>query len=111
MRKSVKWGLVAHTVALFLFVTTRVAMDQYAVSADYIDNRGFSGSGRSFPGPLGYDSVHFTIGPFIYVYFGTFPLNQWLADGLMVSSILKPTAWMSYTVHSTSYIVAMSFFL
>ena len=111
-RKSVKWGLAAHTTALFLFLTARITIDQYTASTEYIDNRDFSDADELFPpGPIGYDVALFTIGPFGNVYPALFPLNQWLADGLLVSSILKSAGWMSYMVHASSYIVATSFFL
>ena len=84
-RKSVKLGLVAHATALFLFLTTRIVVNQYTVSTDYIDNRGFPGTDKVPPGPTGYNSIHFTSGPFLNVYSVIFPLSQWLADGLFVS--------------------------
>ena len=109
--KGVRWWLVAHTVALFLFSTAGFTMNRYIVSTEYIDNRDFPGTNGMPPGPIGYENTRFNIGPFEDVYTVMFPLNQWLADGLLVSSILKSAAWVSYVVHSSSYIVAISFFL
>ena len=97
MRKSVKWGLAAHTAALFAFSTTRTIIDQYAISNEYVNNRDFFGGDQFPPGPLGYDFSHFSTGPFGNIYYALFPLNQWLADGLFVSSISKSVACMTYT--------------
>lgn len=87
MRKSVKWGLVAHTTALFLFLTMGAMMAQCAVFIEYLDNLDFPGTDKAPPGPIGYTSVHSTAGFPVYVYSVVFPLSQWLADGLLVSSI------------------------
>jgi len=62
-------------------------MDLDLLSISFIDNRDFPGvKGVFYPGPAGYREV---------VYFkainvipnATFPLNNWLADGLLVSSL------------------------
>ena len=84
-RGAVKWGLVAHTIAMFSSVTvyTGISLDIHSYS--YIDI-------REFPN-----------GPLLYQLTGTpvwanavpsvaFSLNQWLADGLLVSSALYSVA-------------------
>ena len=91
MRKSVKWGLVAHTVALFFFFTTGFMTNRYIVFTEYIDNRDFPGNDEFPPGPIGYESG-FAVGPFVPVYSAMFPLSQWLGDALLVSSILRSAA-------------------
>lgn len=84
---GVKWSLVLFTVVMFLLVTVHTAMDLDLLSVSFIDNRNFPGvEGVLYPGPAGYREV---------VYFkainvipnATFPLNNWLADGLLVSSL------------------------
>ena len=86
-------------------------MVQYTMSTEYVGNRGFPGTDDFPPGPIGYDCIYFTIGPFKNVYSVMFPLSQWLADGLVVGLVLKSATWMSHMVHSSSYTVAISFFL
>ena len=82
---GIRWGLVAHTVAMFSFVTISTAMNLDIQSFSYIDNREFPGNGGMPPGPLGYQflihSKATSVVPSIM-----FILNQWLADGLLVSS-------------------------
>jgi len=83
--EGVKWGLVLFTLVMFSLVTVHTAMDLDLLSVSFIDNRNFPGvQGLLYPGPAGYREV---------VYFkainvipnATFPLNNWLADGLLVS--------------------------
>ena len=84
---GIKWGLVAHTVAMFSSATVYTAMNLDLQSISYIDNRDFTGDGVLFPGPLGYqffiNSNAITITADVM-----FSLNGWLADGLLVSSAL-----------------------
>ena len=85
---DIKWGLVAHTVAMWSFATIYTAVNLDIQSISSIDNRGFPGDGGLFPGPLGYqlfiNSKPITITPDIFIF-----LNGWLADGLLASSILN----------------------
>ena len=78
-RGGVKWGLVAHTAAMFSFVSiyTAVSLDLQPIS--YINNREFPA------GPLLYQFFVSTKGVNIIPNI-MYPLNQWLADGLLVSS-------------------------
>lgn len=104
-RKGVKWGLVAHTMAMFSFVTINTAMSLYVFPVSYINYRHFSGH-RGLPtGPFGYQ---------LYIYpkpISTIPtlmffLNNWLADGLLVRSNLTATVGMSDVAFSSSSTVA-----
>ena len=84
MKKSVKWGLAAHTVATFLFITISCGIEGAKSSSDYIDNRGYPDVNNS--GPLGHmdyndASTSSTVGHL------SVPLNQWFIDGLLVSAI------------------------
>lgn len=84
MKAGIRWVLVAHAVTMFLFITIPVTMNVKTQLVDpYINNREFPGGGASPPGPLGY--VYFTyfdgINKFPKI---MFPLNQWLADGLLL---------------------------
>ena len=71
----------------------------------YVDGRGFSGDDEYSPGPIGYsgfsgfkaiDTVQITM----------FPLNQWLSDGLLVSSISDLAVWVFDLIRSSSCTVA-----
>ena len=83
MRRGTKWAFVSHTVAMFSFLSIPIGIDLHNLSILYINNRGFSGNNESPPGPLGYDEVPAT-SAIDAVFNIMFPLNQWLADGLLV---------------------------
>ena len=83
-RGGIKWGLMAHTAAMFLFVTVYTTMNLDIVSVSCIDYREFPGDNTP-PGPFGYTIFHFFVlnnVPTIMFF-----LNNWLADGLLVSSV------------------------
>ena len=84
------WWLVAHATAMFSIVTLfNAASFDYLVTS-YIDNRGFPGDGGILPpGPFGYQ-LHINLSPVTIVPVVAFSLNQWLADGLLVSSVPSP---------------------
>lgn len=103
---GIKWGLVAHTVAMFSFATINSAMTLDIQSISYIDNREFSGGDYvSLPGPFGYQFFIFSEAingvPNIMFF-----LNQWLADGLLVSSVPKSIIQVSDVSYSSSSTVA-----
>ena len=83
-RKAVRWGLVAYTMASFAFVTIFTALNLDVQSISYIDNREFPGNDELPPGPLGYQyliySKAISVAPNLM-----FLMNNWLADGLLVS--------------------------
>lgn len=80
-RGGVKWGLVAHTAAMFSVLTVDAAISFDVQSLSYIDNREAPG------GPEGYlwltlsDAI--TIVPHVMFY-----LNTCLTDGFLVGSQL-----------------------
>jgi hypothetical protein len=86
--KGIKWGLVAHTLTMFSFLTIGFAINRNVFSNSYIDSREFPGANGLFPGPIGYqafaNSTHKVTSIISTI---LFPFNQWLADGLLVSSI------------------------
>ena len=84
-RGGSKWGLVAHTVALFSIATISVATGLYVLSASYIDGREFPGARGLTPGPFGYELLpKFTA--ISIVSNSVVQVNQWLVDGLLVGS-------------------------
>jgi len=85
-RGGVKWGLVAHTVAMFSFVTIYISMTLHIQSISFIDNREFSGTsddGAKPPGPLGYQWLIYSM-PVATVPTSMIVLNNWLTDGLLL---------------------------
>ena len=92
--KSIKWGLVCYTTAMFSLATVLTGMDFNIRSICYIDNRDFPGAeGIIPPGPFGYPLIiaHSTLDVTPNV---TFTLCNWLADGLLVSSLFDVAfAW------------------
>ena len=87
-----QWGLVAHTVATFLFVTIFAILDLHVLSISYVDNREFPGLGSTIPaGPFG-ESVSNTIRIVPNI---IFILNSWLTESLLVSFVSKPVAQVS----------------
>lgn len=96
MRGGIKWGLVAHTLAMFSLVTISVAMNCDIQSISYIEDRKFPGNagGRPTPGPLGYQSFIYakaiSVVPNV-----AFQLNNWLADGLLL--------YRCYLIYSRNY--------
>ena len=86
IRRDVKWGLVAHTVAMFSFLTIPTAIYLRESSSFYVDNRNFPGDYDHPPGPVGYSGLS-SFKAIDLVVYTMFPMNQWLSDGLLVSSI------------------------
>ena len=89
--ERIKWGLVFYTVAIFSVVTVQTAMNLDITSIAYIDNRNFPGiEGELPPGPYGYEmfmaAEALNVIPNVM-----FLLNDWLADGIMVSSLFDAT--------------------
>ena len=78
---------MVHTMAMFSIVTIYTAVTLNIQSVSYVDNRGFPGvDGVLPPGPLGYQYLTHSkaIGVVPTV---MFLLNNWLADGLLVSPV------------------------
>ena len=84
--ERVKWGLVSYTAIMFALVTIETATNLDVQSASSIDNREFPGIDDLIPpGSYGYQLFispeALSIIPNVM-----FLLNNWLADGLLVSS-------------------------
>ena len=108
-KKVIKWGLVTHIVAMFSFVTISCAMNRTILSIAYIDNREFSGVGFYPSGPIEYLTFAQPGAVLSIISFLWFPINQWLADGLLVGSASNPVAQVSDVDRPFSCIVVMSF--
>ena len=110
--EGIKWGLVSYTVVMFSVATVLTGMDINVLSIAHIDNRDFPGvDGLYLPGPYGYyESIYFK--PINLIPTAAFVLNNWLADGLLVGSLLtiRSTAQATNSSSSSS-IVAMWFTL
>ena len=98
---QIKWGLVAHTAAMFTVATIGTAMGLTHQSNSYINNRYFPGSDELPPGPIGYKDLVFSKAISVIPNF-MFLANQWLADALLVSSALRLVARMFNMNHSSS---------
>ena len=111
IRGGVKLALVFHTVAMFTFLTIPIGIRTSTLPVDFIDNREYPGSGEFPPGPIGYD-YHLSIKATTTAVFKTmFPLNQWLADGLLVRPVSGSAHQMINRDDCSSYTVAMLFIL
>ena len=83
----IKWGLVFYTTVMFLLVTVFSALNLKIPSISYIDNRGFPGvQGVLPPRVYGYKLTIVHEAPKI-ISTTMSTLNNWLADGLLVSSL------------------------
>ena len=115
-RRSVKWGLIAHTTTMFLFVTIYTATTLDILSITHIDNRNFPGvNGVLPPGPVGYGLFALS-NPIGIVPAVMFLLNNWLADGLLVSFAPNSDVWMPNNMvllqlHRCSVIYAMKYWV
>ena len=80
--EGIKWGVVIYTVIMFSLVTVYTATKDHILSICYIDNRDFPDGG-----PWGYHESNSYTAIFIIAR-AAFNLNNWLADGLLVSSLI-----------------------
>ena len=83
-RMRIRWGLVVYTAVMFSFATIFTAMTFEVQSISYVDNRKFPGSRVFSPGPIGYQYL-VSSGASSVIANLVFTLNQWLADGFLVS--------------------------
>ena len=90
-QRGVKWPLVAHTVAMFSFVTVSVVTGLYVAFLVFIENREFP----SASGFFGYNDL-LTPTPIGVVSNTPFFLNGLLADGLLVWPASNPVYQVAY---------------
>ena len=77
---GINWGLVSYTVIMFSLATVYTATKAHILSICYIDNRNFLDDG-----PWGYhESMSYSA--IFVISRAAFNLNNWSADGLLVSS-------------------------
>ena len=107
-REGVRWGLVAYTVLVFSFVTVFAAMSLDLQSVSYIDNREFPGTDALPSGPYGYEGTVYAkainLVPNLM-----FLLNNWLADGVLVSSASDSVTWVPDISYPSSFTVVVLF--
>lgn len=104
-----KWAPVVYTILMFAFVTIFTAMNLDVQSISYIDNREYPGEGNTIPpGPLGYQYLVYSRAISVVPNL-MFLLNNWLADGLLVSFSPVPHTQETDACLSRSSIVAISF--
>ena len=107
-RGGVRWGLVVHTVAMFLCVTIYTAATLDTQSISYVEDRRFPGVDGWPPGSLGYQFFVYSE-PITVVPSVMFTLNQLLADGLLVSPTFSSIPRAPDAGRSPSSIVVTSF--
>ena len=80
---GIKWGLVVHTVAMFLVATAYIVMTTHIQFMSFVENRQFQASTNGMPGPVEYQffihSKAIVIAPATFLLF-----NNWLSSGLLV---------------------------
>ena len=105
-RERVKWGLVCYTGLVFAVATVITGTGLNLGSISFVDNRDYPGSGDEIaPGPIGYQiSIYQTALSLVPSLM--FFLNYWLADGLLVGSLLglRPPIYVSDTSPSSSIV-------
>jgi hypothetical protein len=82
----IRWLLVAHAATMFSFVTVNTAMSLYLEGLSYVDKRNYPGYEGLPPGPFGY-ILNIYSEPISVIPTLMFYLNNWLADGLLVSAL------------------------
>ena len=81
---------MVHNAAMFSIVTICTVVNLDVQSISYVDSREFPGVDGVFPsGPIGYQGFIHSKG-ISFVATIMFILNNWSADGLLVSSVLDP---------------------
>ena len=84
MEGGFKWWLVIHVAAMFSIVTVTIGMGLNLTSTAYITSREFPGNGEPAPGPMGYKYLIYSTALSV-IPNNLLQVNQWLADGLLVS--------------------------
>ena len=107
-RGGIKWGFVVHTALMFSIVTAYNADNLALQSLSYINNREYPGDNDGYPGPFNYQYIIYNK-PIAVVPAIMFILNYWLADGLLVSSVLNPVGQVYNASCSSSSIIAVFF--
>ena len=102
---GIKWLLMAHTVAIFLFVTIFTAINLHLLSISYIDYRDIQGNIEA-PGPLGYLQITYST-PTGIISTIMFLLNNLLVDGLLVRFVFNQLTRPSNVDFAFSSIVAI----
>lgn len=94
-QEGIRRGLVVHTVAMFALFTIPCMIEVHLKRTAFIDNRDCPGTDQyPYPGPSAY-GVILNSEPITIAYVVMFPLNQWLADGLLL--------YRCYLIYSMNY--------
>jgi len=81
--KCIKWGLASYATVMFSLATVYVATNAYTLSNSYVDNRDFPGGPYVYQNAIAHEAIS-------VVPRTAFRLNNWSADGLLVSSPSRP---------------------
>ena len=104
-RGGIKWGLVAHTAAMFSVLTVNAAISLNIEPISYINNREFPGDDFFPPGPSGYQYLTYATAVSVVSSVMSFMIPC-LADAFLVSSALNRTH-VPFQSNSCRSIVAM----
>ena len=108
-RRSIKWPLVAHAVAMFSILAVSAVIYINARLVSYIDNQRFTGdNGLEFPGPLLSRDYIYSQANSVVLNITIF-LNACLADGLLVRSAFNSVPQAPDTGYSSRYVGVMLF--
>jgi hypothetical protein len=105
MKPGIKWGLVAHTVTMFVVLTMSVVINLGSVPPSWIDYRYYPGNDETFPGPVGYQVITWD-GAINVVARVLLPFGQFLVDGLLVGPATRPAIQRSNSILTPSCTVA-----
>ena len=107
-RGTIKWPLVAHTLAMFAITTALTAIYLNTISIVYIDDRQSPGDdGLSLSGPLIYQDLIYFKANGVVIDIMAFSKN-WLADGLLVSPAFNSVPQASDTGYASSVVAMLS---
>jgi len=90
--EGIRWWFVSYTVAMFSFVTVYTAMNLHIQSISFVDNRKdivYPNVTYVDSGPIEYQ-LNIRSAALGLIPNTMFNLNNWLADGLLVSSLFYP---------------------
>jgi len=78
--EAIKWGIIAYTVVMFSLATILTTMNLHLLSISFIDNREFPAGPYGYAQSISYNAVNLVPNAALC-------LNNWLADGFLVSPL------------------------
>jgi len=78
--EGIKWGLVSYTTVTFWLATVHMVTSAHVISISFINNRNFPGGPYEYQYTIAFKAIS-------DIPRAAFRLNNWAADGLLVSSL------------------------